>query len=60
MREECGDRRLADLYSTSFEDSDFYDYVHTTPSGARKVGSRIAAFIEQSDLMDELRTGSAR
>ena len=60
MREECGERRLADLYSTSFDDAEFYDYVHMTPSGARKVGSRIAAFIEQSDLMAELRTRSSR
>jgi lysophospholipase L1-like esterase len=60
MRDECGERRLVDLYGTNFDDGDFYDYVHMTPSGARKVGTRIAAFIAQSDVMDELRTGSAR
>ncbi len=57
MRDECGERRLVDLYGTDFNDGDFFDYAHNTPSGARKVGDRIARFIERSDLMDELRTG---
>lgn len=55
MRDECGERRLLDLYDADFEDSDFYDYVHMTPSGARKVGLGMARFIETSELMNAVR-----
>jgi hypothetical protein len=48
MREECGNARLVDVYSTPFEDGDFYDMVHTTPSGARKIGLQLAGFIAAS------------
>lgn len=58
MLEECGKDRLVDIYSTDFDDSDFYDFVHNTPSGTRKIGHRIASFIEGSDLMDEFKTRS--
>lgn len=51
MREECGEDRLVDMYNAEFDGEDFYDFVHTTPSGARKIGQRLARFIAASDLM---------
>lgn len=54
MREECGEQALVDLYSAPFEDGDFYDLVHTTPSGARKIGRSLAGFIARSGLADDL------
>ena len=51
MLEECGKDRLVDLYDAPFDDGDFYDYVHATPSGSRKEGTAIARFVAGSDLM---------
>lgn len=54
MREECGERRFVDLYSAAFEDGDFYDYVHTTPAGSRKIGLQLARFIVATDSVSRL------
>ncbi len=54
MREECGQSRLIDLYNADFDDGDFYDYVHTTPNGARKIGREVARSITNSELMNQL------
>lgn len=48
IREECGPERVLDLYATPFGDRDFYDLVHTTPSGSAKIGQRLADFIANS------------
>lgn len=55
MGEECGSARTLDLHDAPFADADFYDYFHNTPSGSAKVGERMARFIEQSNLLDQLR-----
>ncbi|HET7816960.1 MAG TPA: GDSL-type esterase/lipase family protein [Sphingomicrobium sp.] len=54
MREECGEHALVDVYAMRFGEGDFYDLVHTTPTGARKIGLAIASFIAQSELKDDL------
>jgi len=54
MREECGEGRFVDLYNAPFDRSDFYDGVHTTPSGAQKIGRQLASFIARSELMEKL------
>jgi len=54
MLEECGAARLVDLYSADFDDGDFYDLVHATPSGARKIGLDVGRFIAASDLIKRL------
>ena len=51
MLEECGKDRLVDLYDAPFDDRDFYDYVHATPSGTRMEGAAIARFVAGSDLI---------
>lgn len=60
MLQECGKARLVDLYNAPFDDGDFYDFVHTTPSGARKIGDQVANFIVSSDLMKEVRDQAER
>lgn len=44
MREACEAQGapFVDLGGMDWETGDFYDYVHNTPSGARKVGERLA------------------
>ena len=48
MLASCTSRRAPtiDLAVAAWEASDFYDFVHMTPSGARKLGRRIAAAME--------------
>lgn len=55
MREECGASRLIDLYSADFDEADFYDYVHNTPTGAAKIGREIARSVAASEMMAHLR-----
>lgn len=55
MLEECGTARFVDLYHAPFGDGDFYDHIHTTPAGSRKVGRYLARFIADSDLINRLR-----
>lgn len=47
---ESGNKYL-DLYSSEFQDSDFYDFVHMTTQGVEKVGERIADFLIDSKLI---------
>jgi len=44
MREECeaAGATFVDLGAMEWEAGDFYDYVHYTPAGSRKVGKRLA------------------
>lgn len=50
IREECGQGRVVELATAPFADEDFYDGVHTTPSGSTKEGHRIAEFMIHSDI----------
>jgi lysophospholipase L1-like esterase len=44
MREACeaADAPFIDLGGMDWETGDFYDYIHNTPAGARKIGERLA------------------
>lgn len=37
---------VVDMEAAAWEEADFYDYVHMTPAGARKLGERIAAAMQ--------------
>lgn len=54
IKKVCGNKNTIDLYSLMFLDSDFYDFLHTTPKGSKKVGSMLAKEIIESSLIDKL------
>ena len=50
MAQECGESRLVDLYSQRFDDSEFYDFMHTKPAGSRKIGHILAERLAREDM----------
>ena len=54
IKKICGNENTIDLYNQTFLDSDFYDFVHTTPKGSTKLGNLIAEKIIESSLIDKL------
>lgn len=51
IHESCGEF-VIDLYSQNFNKKDFYDGVHTTPKGSKKIGKLIFNYMKSNDLMN--------
>lgn len=54
IKKVCGDKNTIDLYSQMFSNSDFYDFLHTTPEGSKRIGNLLAKKIIESSLIDKL------
>ncbi len=46
----CG-QFVIDLYSENFNEDDFYDGVHTTPKGSKKIGDLIYKYMKSQDML---------
>lgn len=53
IKKICGLENTIDLYNYNFQDTDFYDYVHTTPQGSTKIGLILADEIIGSSLINK-------
>ena len=41
---------VVDMEPATWEEADFYDFVHMTPAGARKLGERLAAAMKRLEF----------
>jgi len=56
MQQVCGAENVIDLYGADFSKQDFYDYVHTTDKGARKIAERLYEAYRDQGLDKDLVT----
>ncbi len=54
MIQECGHENIIDLYNENFYAGDFYDGVHTTDRGSKRIGKKIAQEFINKKLINDI------